>query len=114
MDSKEGEVLLLKVSFVDNWQVWEFLFLLIVKKDGERVVFFVLCFGGVVLCYVIFEVDDIIEILLFENFFVELVDFLFCWFIQFNVCDRLYSYVVNNVFNVIVYCEDFEEVFNDC
>ena len=45
MDSKESEALLLNLSPVDNWQVWEFLFTLVAKKDGERAVFLVSCLG---------------------------------------------------------------------
>ena len=45
MDSKESEALLLNLSPVDNWLVWEFLFPLVVKKDGERAVFLVSCLG---------------------------------------------------------------------
>ncbi|XP_067016976.1 NLR family CARD domain-containing protein 3-like isoform X2 [Acropora muricata] len=45
MDSKESEALLLNLSPVDNWQVWEFLFPLVAKKDGERAVFLVSCLG---------------------------------------------------------------------
>lgn len=109
-DSKEGEALLLKVSPVDNWQVWEFLFPLIAKKDGERAVFLVSCLGGAVSRHAIPEADDITETSPFENPFVEPVDFLFCWPTQPNARDRSHSYVVNNALNVIAHCEDFEEV----
>lgn len=113
-DSKEGEALLLRVSPVDNWQVWEFLFPLIAKKDGERAVFLVSCLGGAVSRHAIPEADDITETSPFENPFVEPVDFLFCWPTQPNARDRSHSYVVNNALNVIAHCEDFEEVLNDC
>ena len=45
MNSKESEALLLNLSPVDNWQVWEFLFPLVAKKDDERAVFLVSCLG---------------------------------------------------------------------
>ena len=45
VDSKEGKELLLKLSPLDNWQVWKFLFQLVAKKDGERAVFLVSCLG---------------------------------------------------------------------
>ncbi|XP_067056263.1 NLR family CARD domain-containing protein 3-like isoform X2 [Acropora muricata] len=45
MDRKESEALLLNLSPVDNWQVWEFLFPLVAKKDDERAVFLVSCLG---------------------------------------------------------------------
>ena len=45
MDSKESEALLLNLSPGDNWQVWEFLFPLVAKKDDERAVFLVSCLG---------------------------------------------------------------------
>ena len=44
-DSKEGELVLLKMNPLNNWQVWKFLFQLVAKKDGERAVFLVSCLG---------------------------------------------------------------------
>ena len=45
-ESKEGEALLLKLSPVNNWQVWKFLFPMVAKKDGERAVFLASCLGA--------------------------------------------------------------------
>ena len=58
--------------------MWEFLFPLVAKKDGERAVFLVSCLGGAVLRHAIPEADDITETTEFEwspepfDFFVRL------------------------------------------
>ena len=46
-DSKESEALLLNLSPLDNWQVWKFLFQLVLNpKDCERAVFLFSCLGA--------------------------------------------------------------------
>ena len=66
-DSKEGEALVLQLSPVDNWQVWEFLFPLVAKMDGERAVFLVSCLGVASSRHAIPEVNsDITETTQFE------------------------------------------------
>ena len=56
------------MSPVDNWLVWEFLFVLLVaKKDGERAVFLVSCLGDAFSRHSIPEVNDITETTQFEN-----------------------------------------------
>ncbi|XP_068672887.1 NLR family CARD domain-containing protein 3-like [Montipora foliosa] len=113
-DSKEGEALLLKVSPLDNWRVWEFLFPLVAKKDCERAVFLVSCFGGAVSRHAISGADDITETTQFEKSPVELVNFSFGCHTLPNARDRLYTYIVNDALDVIANCEDFEEVLSDC
>ena len=70
-DSKESEVLLLKVSPVDNWQVWKFLFPLVARKDGERGVFLVSCLGAAFSRHSIPEVNDITETTQFDLNLIE-------------------------------------------
>ncbi|XP_067056240.1 protein NLRC3-like [Acropora muricata] len=118
-ESKESEALLLKVSPVDNWQVWKFLFPLVAKKDGERAVFLVSCFGGAFSRHSIPGVNDVTETTQYENSVegeifpsfppeIELYKPL-------HDVTRSSSYItVSNALEVIAYCEDFEEVFNDC
>ena len=113
-DSKEGEAVLSKVSPVDNWQVWKFLFPLVTKKDGERAVFLVSCLGSAVSRHAIPEPkNDITETTQFESS-PEPVLFLFGWHTVPNAHDRSYSCIVNNALDVIADYEIFEEVHNDC
>ncbi|XP_067055959.1 protein NLRC3-like [Acropora muricata] len=117
--SKESEALLLKVSPVDNWQVWELLFPLVAKKDGERAVFLVSCLGGAVSCHSKPEVNDITETTQFTNSIEWTFSRSFCF--KFELYAPLLhftgssSYIaVSNALDVIADCEDFEEELNDC
>ncbi|XP_015766765.1 PREDICTED: nucleotide-binding oligomerization domain-containing protein 2-like [Acropora digitifera] len=112
-DSKESEALLLKVSPVDNWQVWKFLFPMVSKMDGERAVFLVSCLAGAVSRDSIPEENDITETAQFQNCIEGVFSHSFC-------SNELYAPwydlngVVNNALDVIADCQDFEEVLNDC
>ncbi|XP_044178772.1 protein NLRC3-like [Acropora millepora] len=117
--SKESEALLLKVSPVDNWQVWELLFPLVAKEDGERAVFLVSCLGGAVSCHSIPEVNDITETTQFTNSIEWTFSRSFCF--KFELYAPLLhfsgssSYIaVSNALDVIADCEDFEEELKDC
>ena len=114
-DSKESEALLLKVSPVDNWQVWKFLFPLVAKKDGERSVFIVSCLGAAFSRHSIPEINEITETTQFD---LNLIEWAFsCLFNGklFLGFTRSSSHIaVNNALDVIADCGDFEEVLNDC
>ena len=114
-DSKESEVLLLKVSPVDNWQVWKFLFPLVARKDGERGVFLVSCLGAAFSRHSIPEVNDITETTQFD---LNLIEWAYsCIFNRklFLGFTRSSSHIaVNNALDVIADCGDFEEVLNEC
>jgi len=107
-DNKEGELLLLRLSPLDNWQVWEFLFQLVAKKDGERALFLVSCLGGSMSRHKITEENnDISKTTHFEYF----RDFL--WDMRmFRARDSPYSDIVINTLSVIADCKD--EILNDC
>ena len=108
-DSKESEALLLKVSPVDNWQVWKFQFPLIANKDGERAVFLVSFLGGAFSRHPIPELTDNMETTQFENSIEQVFLYSFCSEIQIITRNRSSSYIaVNNVLGVIADCEDFE------
>ena len=118
-DRKESEALLLKVSPVDNWQVWEFLLQLVAKKDGERAVFLVSCLGAAFLRLSIPEVNEITETWQFEDSIERLFNHSFgsetSLDAVFHERDRSSSDIaLDNALNVIADCEDFEEVLNDC
>ena len=115
-NSTESEALLLKVSPVDNWQVWKFLFPLVAKKDGERAVFLVSCLGDAFSRHSIPEVNDVTETTQFENSIEQVFSHSFCSEIEINaLLLRPSSYIaVDNALDVIADCEDFEEVLNDC
>ena len=115
-NSTESEALLLKVSPVDNWQVWKFLFPLVAKKDGERAVFLVSCLGDAFSRHSIPEVNDVTETTQFENSIEQVFSHSFCSEIEINaLLLRSSRYIaVDNALDVIADCEDFEEVLNDC
>ena len=113
-DSKGSEALLLNLSPMDNWQVWKFLFLLLVaKKDGERTVFLVSCLGTVVSRHVIPEPkNDITEMSWFKTPLE-----IFSFGDDFDVRSELsatHLIIVHNVLDVIDEWEDFHGVLNDC
>ena len=103
----------LKVSPVDNWQVWKFLFPMVSKMDGERAVFLVSCLGGAVSHDSIPEENDITETAQFGNYIEWVFSHSFC---SNELYAPLYDFngVVNNALDVIADCQDFEEVLNDC
>ena len=108
-DSKEGKELLLKVSPVDNWQVWKFLFPLIAKKDAERALFLVSCLG----------VSSRHAIPEPKNGFTKTTQFktpeeVFRdnWFWP-DILDRPYVYIVEEAVGLIGEWEDFHEELND-
>ncbi|XP_067056241.1 protein NLRC3-like [Acropora muricata] len=118
-DSKGSEALLLKVSPVDNWQVWKFLFPLVARKDGERGVFLVSCLGAAFSRHSIPEVNDITETTQFENSKELTFSRSFSSKLVLNAplhdFTRSFSYIaVDNALDVIADCEDFKEVLNDC
>ncbi|XP_015775651.1 PREDICTED: protein NLRC3-like [Acropora digitifera] len=118
-DSKKSEALLLKVSPVDNCQVWEFLPQLVAKKDGERGVFLVSCLGASFLRHSIPEINEITETWQFENSIERLFNHSFGSETPldavFHERDRSSSDIaLDNALNVIADCEDFEEVLNNC
>ncbi|XP_015762966.1 PREDICTED: protein NLRC3-like [Acropora digitifera] len=109
-DRKTSEALLLNLSPEDNWQVWEFLFPLIAKKDGEKAVFLVSCLGAAVSLHAIPEPRN--NITPFERPF-ELFSIIDDW----NVTKEWYiqyGHIVGRVFRVIREWEDFLGVLNDC
>ena len=111
-DSKESEALLLKLSPVDNWQLWKFLFLLVAKKDGERGVFLVSCLGAAVSRHRTRAPKNKVKVTrfkgpreafsIFEDQFVT------------KKIDTPYRDTVRRVFRVIGEWEDFYGVLNDC
>ena len=109
-DSKKGEELLLKVSPVDNWQVWEFLFPLVAKKDGERALFLVSCLGGASSRLAIPEPEnDITETTRFDRpgkLFLDVGPWV-------SALDRPDVNIVENAVHVIAELEDFHGVLND-
>ena len=118
-DSKGSEALLLKVSPVDNWQVWKFLFPMVAEMDSERGVFLVSCLGDAFSRHSIPEVNDITETTQFENSIELTFSRSFSSTIELNAplhdFTRSSSYIaVDNALDVIADCEDFEEVLNDC
>ena len=118
-DSKGSEALLLKVSPVDNWQVWKFLFPLVARKDGERGVFLVSCLGAAVSLHSIPEVNDITETTQFENSieltFSRSFSSKLVLYAPLHDFTRSSSYIaVDNALDVIADYEDFEEVLSDC
>ena len=108
-DSKESEALLLKVSPVENWQVWKFLFPLVVKKDGERAVFLVSCLGGAVSRHAIPDANNDITSKGFPDFFSKVFD----WGLELSERERMYGKVVKNVLGAISSCEDYDKVLSD-
>ncbi|XP_044173127.1 protein NLRC3-like [Acropora millepora] len=108
-DSKKGEALLLKVSPVDNWQVWKFLFPLVAKKDGERAVFLVSCLGSSC-CRAISKADNDIAGTTFRVFFYEPY---FYWTFELSESELSYNYVVTKVLDAIAACEDYDEELSD-
>ena len=118
-DSKGSEALLLKVSPVDNWQVWKFLFPMVVEMDSERGVFLVSCLGAAVSRHSIPEVNDITETTQFENSIELTFSRSFSSKLVLNAplhdFTRSSSYIaVDNALDVIADCEGFKEVLNDC
>ncbi|XP_067016042.1 protein NLRC3-like [Acropora muricata] len=117
--SKESEALLLKVSPVDNWQVWKFLFPMVAKKDDERAVFLVSCLGGACSRHSIPEVNDITETTQFKNSIEQGFHYPFSPKLKFyrplHDVTRSSSYIaVDKALQVIADCGDFEEVLDDC
>ena len=111
-DSKGSEALLLNLRPVYNWQVWKFLFLLVAKKDGERTVFLVSCFGTVVSRHVILEPkNDITEMSRFKN---PREIFSFSDGFDERIMLPATYIIVRKVFDVIHEWEDFHGVLNDC
>ena len=112
-DNKEGEALLLKVSPVDNWQVWEFLFPLVAKKDGDRAVFLVSCLGASSrhsIPEAKNDIEEITDLKIFQDYFLDDTDadnFV-------SVRDRSYIDIVKNALDVIAELEDFHGVLIDC
>ena len=135
-DSKEGEALLLKVSPVDNWQVWKFLFPLVAKIDGERAVFLVSCLGAAVSRHATPEpnndVTETTQVVVYGTSchlygmrcHIPLLTqfgrssepplFFFGSYFAPSARDESYSYILDNALNVITDCQDFDEVLNDC
>ena len=107
-DSKEGEALLLKVSPVDNWQVWKFLLPLIAKKDSERAVFLVSCLG-LSLRHSIPEPNSDIS----SERFPHDLNTAFLWGLQLSERETSYSNVVEKVLDTIASFEDYDEVLSD-
>ena len=117
--SKGSEALLLKVSPVENWQVWKFLFPLVARKDGERAVFLVSCLGAAFSRHSVPEVNEITETTQFENSIEWDFSHSFSSTIELNAplhdFTRSSSYIaVDNALDVIADCEDFEEELSDC
>ena len=118
-ESKGSEALLLKVSPVHNLQVWKFLFPLVAMKDDERAVFLVSCLGGAVSRHSIPEVSDITQTTQFENsrkpFFSHSCSPEVDITAPLLDDDRWSGYApVRRAIDLIAYCEEFEEVLNDC
>ena len=107
-DSKEGEELLLKVSPVDNWQVWKFLFPLVAKKDGERAVFLVSCLGASSRHAIPQTNNDIASVRRTHDF-----DKAFHWALVLSERETLYNDLVTKVLDTIASCEDCDEVLSD-
>ena len=107
-DSKEGEALLLKVSPVENWQVWKFLFPFVAKKDSERAVFLVSCLG-MSLRHPIPEANNDITSERLPYVFNEAFD----WELELSQRETSYSNVVEKVLDAIASCEDYDEVLSD-
>ncbi|XP_015753963.1 PREDICTED: NACHT, LRR and PYD domains-containing protein 3-like [Acropora digitifera] len=109
-DREESEALLLNLSPKDNWQLWEFLFPLVGKKDGEKAVFLISCLGAAVSLHAIPEPKN--DITRFENPIK-----LFSVINHLCVTNELYEQyedIVRSVFRVICVWEDFHGVLNDC
>ncbi|XP_074609512.1 uncharacterized protein LOC141863734 [Acropora palmata] len=107
-DSKEGEELLLKVSPVDNWQVWKFLFPLVAKKDGERAVFLVSCLDASSRHAIPETNNDITSVRRTHDF-----DKAFHWALMLSERETLYNDVVRKALDTIASCEDYDEVLSD-
>ena len=103
-DSKEDGELVLKVSPMDNWQVWKFLFPLVAKKDGERALFLVSCLGRASSRLPIPEPpDDITETTPFDgpgNFFLDVFPLV-------SAFHRPDVQIVGNAVDVIAELQDF-------
>ena len=106
-DSKVGEELLLKVSPVENWQVWKFLFPFVAKKDGERAVFLVSCLGASSRHAIPETNNDITSVRLIHDF-----DKAFHWALVLSERET-YNEVVGKVLDTIASCEDYDEVLSD-
>ena len=118
--SKGSEALLLKVSPEDNWQVWKFLLPLVAMKDEERAVFLFSCLGGAVSRHSIPEVSDITQTTQFENSIKPFFPHSCSSEVDITAPsldddDRWSGYApVRRAIDLIAYCEEFQEVLNDC
>ncbi|XP_067055961.1 nucleotide-binding oligomerization domain-containing protein 2-like [Acropora muricata] len=108
-DREKGEALLLKVSPVDNWQVWEFLFPLVAKKDGETAVFLVSCLGSSS-CRAIPEADNEVTSTTFGVVFHEPY---FYWTFELRESEISYNYVATKALDAIAACQDYDEKLSD-
>ena len=109
MDSKQGEVLLWKVSPVDNWQVWKFLFPLVAKKAGERAVFVVSCLAGAVSRHTIPKPKKVIRSETLSFVFIDALK----WEVELSERETFCSDIVAKVLDAIASCEDYDEVLSD-
>ncbi|XP_044166490.1 protein NLRC3-like [Acropora millepora] len=109
MDSKQGEALLWKLSPVDNWQVWKFLFPLVAKKDGERAVFVVSCLAGAVSRHAIPKPKKVIRSETLSFVFIDALK----WELELSERERFYSDIVAKVLDAIASCEEYDEVLSD-
>ena len=111
--TKESEALLLKVSPVDNWQVWKFLLPLVAKIDDERAVSLVSCLCAALSRHAIPEPkNNITETTRFKSpqvLFCDIKDW--CWPRHFS---SPYPLFLDDAFYLIGDCEDIHGVLNDC
>ena len=110
MDSKESEALLLKVSPVDNLQVWKFLFPMVAKMDGEKAVFLVSCLGVSSRHAIPEPKYDITRTTRFKCPWTQLVENFFVH----ELFRSPYEGIVQNALDVIGEWEDFPGELNDC
>ena len=109
-DSREGEEMLLKVSSVDNRQVWNFLFPLVAKKDDEKALFLVSCFVASSRLAIREPKNDITETTWFKSP-QELFPNTSFWVKE---LDRPDVDIVARAVYHIGELEDFHGVLNDC
>ncbi|XP_044179145.1 protein NLRC3-like [Acropora millepora] len=107
---KESEALLLNLSPLDNWQVWKFLFQLVVaKKDFERAVFLVSCLGASSRLAIPEPKNDITRTTRFKSPRELFSDN----FIRHELSHSPYEGIVENALDLIGEWEDFPGELND-
>ena len=108
-DSKEGELVLLKLNPLNNWQVWKFLFQLVAKKDGERAVFLVSCLGVSSRLALPEPKNDITRTMRFKSPRELFSDN----FVRHELSHSPYEGIVENALDLIGEWEDFPGELND-